>query len=60
MSFYDEALSIPFTDMTERVMNKTDSDVDAALARDDDSRNLDDFAALISPAARPYLMEIAR
>ena len=60
MSFYDEALSIPFSDMTERVMKKTARDVEAALARDDDSRNLDDFAALISPAARPFLMQIAQ
>ena len=60
MSFYDEALSIPFSDMTERVMKKTARDVEAALARDDDSRDLDDFAALISPAARPFLMQIAQ
>jgi 2-iminoacetate synthase len=45
-------------DVSESIYAKTASDVVDALHKD--RRNLEDFKALISPAAKPYLEEMAR
>lgn len=44
---------------TESIYGKTPADVEAALARPG-QRTLDDFKALISPAAAPYLEDMAQ
>ena len=42
----------------ESIYDKKPADVERALARD--ARDLEDFKALISPAAAPYLEEMAQ
>ena len=44
---------------TESIYSKTPADVEAALARTD-NRTLEDFKALISPAAAPYIEDMAQ
>ena len=45
-------------DVKESIYSKTAVDVERALSKD--KRNLEDFKALISPAAMPYLEEMAQ
>ncbi len=56
--FSEELLKINWDETTERIASAKDSDVRRALAK----RHLDvtDFIALISPAAEPYLEQMAR
>lgn len=55
--FADELAKVDWNDTTRRIMAKTGGDVERALSA---SRpDPDDFMALISPAAAPYLEEMA-
>lgn len=56
--FSDELLKISWEETTERINAKTDADVRRALSKERCS--VDDFMALISPAAAPYLENMAR
>ena len=56
--FSDELLNIDWEETTERIAGKSDSDVRRALGRE--HCDVDDFMALISPAAVPYLETMAR
>ncbi|WP_372776697.1 2-iminoacetate synthase ThiH [Mangrovibacterium sp.] len=56
--FIDLIDTYDWKNTTELIYSKTDSEVQAALQAK--SRNLDDFMALISPAAEPYIEEMAR
>lgn len=49
---------ISWDETTERIKSKTSRDVEDALGKE--SLNVDDFMALISPAAVPYLEPMAR
>ncbi len=56
--FSDYLDTISWEETTERIMGKTDADVRRALAK---SRcDVEDFMALISPAAEPYLEQMAQ
>lgn len=57
--FYDEIQKIGWDETTAKIMGKTDADVRRALAKRT-RLNVDDFMALISPAAEPYLEQMAR
>ena len=59
MSFVDEFQKHPWESMEERVYTKTERDVLSALHRSG-KPTLDDFCALVSPAAEPYLEEMAQ
>ena len=56
--FSDVLSKISWEETTEQIMSKTDADVKRALS----SQHLDieDFKALISPAAEPYLETMAQ
>lgn len=56
--FYDELKKIDWEETTERIASKTDADVRFALKKE--RLTADDFMALISPAAEPYLEHMAR
>lgn len=56
--FSDELLNIDWDETTERIAAKSDADVRRALGRE--HCDVDDFMALISPAALPYLETMAR
>lgn len=56
--FSDELLKISWEETTEYINAKTDADVRRALSKERCS--VDDFMALISPAAAPYLENMAR
>jgi len=56
--FSDELKNISWEETTERIAHKTDMDVRRALAKQ--HCDVDDFMALISPAAEPYLETMAR
>ncbi len=56
--FSDELLKISWDGTTERIASMQESDVRRALAKQ--HLNVDDFMALISPAAEPYLEAMAR
>lgn len=56
--FSEELKNISWDETTERIAHMTDNDVRRALAKD--HCNVDDFMALISPAATPYLETMAR
>ncbi|MCM1311457.1 MAG: 2-iminoacetate synthase ThiH [Bacteroides sp.] len=56
--FSDELLKISWEETTERINAKTDADVRRALSKEHCS--VDDFMSLISPAATPYLENMAR
>ena len=58
MSFFDELQRHPLDQIQQRIAASTDGDVRRALAADRPS--LDDFAALLSPAAEPHLEAMAR
>jgi 2-iminoacetate synthase len=53
MSFYTEIQKYNWEKVSKQVYSKTADDVKRALGKD--KLNLDDFQALISPAATPYL-----
>lgn len=56
--FSDELKKISWEETTERIARMTDNDVRRALAKD--HCDVNDFMALISPAAEPYLEVMAR
>lgn len=56
--FSDELLKIDWDETTQKIANKTDADVRRALAKQ--HCDVEDFMALISPAAEPYLEVMAR
>ncbi len=59
MSFLDQFQSLSWSEMGERIYAKRADDVVRALNKKG-ARDLDDFCALISPAAEPYLEEMAQ
>lgn len=56
--FSDELEQISWDETTKKILSKTDADVRRALSRE--HCDVDDFMALISPAAEPYLETMAR
>ena len=56
--FSDELAKISWDETTQKIMNKTDEDVRRALGKK--HCTVDDFMALISPAAAPYLETMAQ
>ncbi len=56
--FSEELLKISWEETTKRIARMNDNDVRRALAKP--RCNVDDFMALISPAAEPYLEQMAR
>ena len=55
--FSEELEKISWDETTQKIYSKTDRDVRRALAKE--HCNVDDFMALLSPAAAPYLEEMA-
>ncbi|ODZ74752.1 thiamine biosynthesis protein ThiH [Vibrio parahaemolyticus] len=58
MSFYDRFQQLDWDDISMSIYAKTAQDVERALATP--KRDLEDFKALISPAAEPYLEQMAK
>lgn len=56
--FSEELKKYPWEETTQKIMAKTDADVEIALAKE--HLNDDDFMALVSPAAAPYIEQMAR
>lgn len=56
--FSEEIIQYNWDDLTHRIAQKRAGDVEIALSKK--SCNVDDFMALISPAAIPYLEDMAR
>ncbi len=56
--FSDELNNIDWDETTQRIYSTTDNDVRRALSKA--HCNVDDFMALLSPAAEPYLETMAR
>lgn len=56
--FSEEIAQYSWSDITARIASKRAADVETALSKS--TCNLDDFMALISPAATPYLEDMAR
>ena len=56
--FSDELEHISWNETTKKILSKTDADVRRALSRE--HCDVEDFMALISPAAEPYLETMAR
>lgn len=56
--FIDIIKSYDWKETTNLIYNKNEQQVITALQKD--KRNIDDFMALISPAAEPYIEEMAR
>lgn len=56
--FSEELLNISWEGVTERIAAMTDADVRRALAKE--RLDVDDFMALVSPVAAPYLEQMAR
>ncbi|MGH2793714.1 MAG: 2-iminoacetate synthase ThiH, partial [Actinomycetota bacterium] len=59
-TFAEELETIGVRDLARRSLATTDHEVTRALARASGERDLDDFAALLSPAAGARLEEVAR
>ena len=59
-TFADELAALPFGDLLDAAANASPERVDAALARGSGERTLQDFAALLSPAAGERLEDLAR
>lgn len=57
MTFYDELIKHSWQEAEDAIFAKTAADVERALAKE--HCNLEDFKALISPAAEPYLRQMA-
>lgn len=60
MSFVETWRAHDFGEVAARLRAKTPADVRRALARPRGAVTLEDFAALLSPAASPFLEEMAR
>jgi len=58
--FSDELEKISWEETTQTIQAKTAKDVEDALSRAHNQLTVDDFMALISPAAQPYLEEMAQ
>jgi len=58
MSFYNEIQKYDWQTVTNQIEKKTANDVQRALQKD--VLTINDFQALISPAAEPYLEQIVR
>lgn len=58
MTFYNEIQKHPWEDVKEQIYAKTEADVQAALRKK--KLTIEDFKALISPAAAPHLEEMAQ
>ena len=58
MSFSEIFRNYNWDDIKSRIYSKTSQDVENALSKP--QRNLEDFMALISPAAAPYLEQMAQ
>jgi 2-iminoacetate synthase len=56
--FSDELEKISWDDTTARILDKSDADVRRALSKE--HCDVEDFMALISPAAAPYLEQMAQ
>ena len=56
--FSDELLNISWEETTEQIAHMTEMDVRRALAKE--HCDVNDFMAMISPAAEPYLEQMAR
>lgn len=61
-TFKDQIQQLDWKTVTNSIYEKTSADVEVALAkaRQQTPRDLNDFKALISPAAAPYLEEMAQ
>lgn len=57
MEFYDTIKDLNWEEVTKSIYAKTDADVRRALSKE--TLNLEDFKALISPAAEKYLEQMA-
>ncbi len=57
MTFYDELIQYDWKEEEASIFSKTATDVKRALAKE--RLDLEDFKSLISPAAEPYLNEMA-
>jgi 2-iminoacetate synthase len=60
VSFVDTWCTHDFRSIAERIARKSDADVQRALSRGAAAMTLEDFAALLSPAASPYLETMAQ
>ena len=60
MSFLQTHAQMDWDAVAEAIVRKESSDVERALAKPDGSLTLDDFQALISPAAAPFLETMAQ
>jgi 2-iminoacetate synthase len=60
MNFIDSWARHDFGDVARRVASRTPADVRRALGRARGSLDMDDFAALLSPAAAPFLEDMAQ
>ncbi|NIY91518.1 2-iminoacetate synthase ThiH [Vibrio diazotrophicus] len=58
MSFLEQFKRLDWDDIKLSIYSKTSKDVELALSKS--KRSLEDFKALISPAAEPYLEQMAR
>lgn len=58
--FSDELLNISWELTTESIYAKQASDVERALQKSKELLSVDDFMALISPAAEPYIEQMAQ
>lgn len=58
--FSDEIEKISWEGTTQSIMAKTAADVERAIAKSREELSVDDFMALISPAAEPYLEQMAQ
>jgi 2-iminoacetate synthase len=57
MTFYDIAIKLNWEQLGEEVYSKSNSDVERALQKE--KIDIEDFKALVSPAAEPYLETMA-
>lgn len=58
MSFYDEIKQTRWTDIQKEMADRSAADVESALSAR--TPNMDNFISLLSPAAEPFLEEMAR
>ena len=56
--FSDELEKIPWDETTARIAAMTEADVRRAMAKE--HLDVEDFMALVSPAAEPYIETMAR
>ena len=56
--FYDEIQKISWDEVTDKIYSKTAGDVRRALAKD--RCDVEDFMAMVSPAAEPFLEQMAQ